>query len=148
MSRERKFGEDTPFGKWVRHHPKLTTDPPHRHELSVQNLDYVWHWYGTDDLMLIEEKMYGGMVSFAQADTHSVLSQMIAYGDGQPVRNKRGQLRSIRWRGYHVLQFEHTDPTDGRIRLDGRYITEEQLLAFLRFEAPDDWYFIPEYEAA
>jgi hypothetical protein len=140
MSRARRFGQDTPFGKWFRDHPRLTTDPPACNKLSVQNLDYIWHGYETDQLMLIEEKQHGGGQTFAQADTHGIVSQMLAYGSGQPVNNERGEVRRVRYMGYHVLRFENTSPADGKMWLDERCISEEELVSFLRFEAPEDWY--------
>jgi len=40
----------------------------------------------------------------------------------------------------HVLRFEKTCPEDGSIRLDNKIINSYELLLFLQFDAPVDWY--------
>ncbi len=44
------------------------------------------------------------------------------------------------YRGFHLLQFENTTPNDGKTFLDGKEINRNELIKFLKFEQPFDWY--------
>lgn len=37
-------------------------------------------------------------------------------------------------RGFHLIQFEKTNPEDGKTFLDGKEITKEELIKFLQFK--------------
>ena len=44
------------------------------------------------------------------------------------------------YRGFHLLQFEYTQPEDGLLWLDWRSITIADLYEFLCFEKTKGWY--------
>lgn len=78
--------------------------------ISAQNLDYIWHNYRQNWLILIEEKSHNASQSFAQKDTHSIISQMLTFASGQPVKNARGKIIHMEYRGYYLVQFQNTQP--------------------------------------
>lgn len=131
-------GNGTQFGKWLREQEALDSK---RYRLSLQNLDYVDHRYSVrrngqlvQAIMLLEEKRWMGVSSFAQQDTHSILDQALRYAHGQPVTNKRGVVAPFHYFGYHRLQFENTSPADGQVFWNGTLIDVEELYHLLRFE--------------
>lgn len=134
MTRERAIEGDTPFGQWLRSHPALDS----RRGFDCQNLDYIWHHFIDGHLMLLEEKCFNGSSPFAQRDTHSIIDQALAFALTHPAFTlKRLSARrpvKITYHGYHLVVFERTSPLDGRIWIDGREVTPEQLLSFLKFE--------------
>ena len=42
--------------------------------------------------------------------------------------------------GFHCIVFENTSPDDGGIYLDGKFISTTDLIEFLQFSKPEDWY--------
>lgn len=98
MTRERIFGEDTPFGAWVRRRPNLDSI---LHGITVNDKDYMFHKYKDNVdgmgarmvhlMMNVEEKMYGAMPSKTQLQTlffeHQLLNKKLplkdVYGPGK-----------------------------------------------------------------
>ena len=133
-TRRRGDNGDTPFGEWMRLHPELDS---RIYGLDNENIDYTSFLYMLGYLLLLEEKIgFDKFPSFAQCDTHSVIDQMCQFAATHPdFRAKRlmqGRTEKITYRGYHLIQFEKTNPEDGKIRLNGMPITKEQLLLFLQ----------------
>lgn len=44
------------------------------------------------------------------------------------------------YKGFHLIQFENTNPEDGLTKLDGKLISKDNLIKFLRFEMEGDMY--------
>jgi hypothetical protein len=70
--------------------------------------------------MLIEEKRYMGDCRFPQKTQFKKLLKNI----------RKSEL----FKGFHLVQFENTSPDDGKIFLDRKEITKEQLIKFLQFK--------------
>jgi hypothetical protein len=105
--------------------------------LDNENIDYASFLYIPALLCLLEEKIgFKNFPRFAQCDTHSVIDQMCQFASTHPdfraKRLKQGRTEKITYRGYHLVQFEKTNPEDGKIRLNGMTITKEQLVLFLQ----------------
>ncbi len=119
----------TPFSLWLRRLPYPYTSAVY----DNQNLDYIWHCYGHDWFITMEEKRYGGKSSFAQEDTHGMIAQMLAYASGQAtVLTKRGYTRRKEYRGHYVITFEQTTPDDSKwILINGIKTNKQGLMALL-----------------
>lgn len=131
MTRPANSDNFTPFSTWIRNlgkkYPELGSGT-----LSIQNLDYIVHNYRDNWIMLIEEKRNNARQSFAQADTHNVVHQMMRNSHGDSIRNLKGQEIEVHYRGYHLIQFENTNPDDGGIIIDGHRHSRNDLLELLR----------------
>lgn len=116
MTRNRKDKHSTEFGLWLREQKSIDS----RLGFIATNLDYIWSNYKTGEWMLIEEKRYGAEPTFTQSNLFKKLDKACQSQDN--------------YHGFHVITFENTNPTDGKIKLDGVFITKEQLLQFLQFK--------------
>jgi hypothetical protein len=98
----------------------------------------MWHQYRTGRLMLLEVKENNAEQSYPQRDTQSIIDQALQFAFNHPdfyvVREDPRRPTKIIYGGYPLIQFEHTTPDDGRIRLNGKLITKEDFLHFLKFE--------------
>lgn len=120
--------EATPFSHWLRGLPnKLSSQ-----YISNQNLDYVWHNYRLNYLLTIEEKRYGAIAPRAQADTHSIVAQMLHMADGNEVLTLRGR-RTVRYFGHYLITFQQTTPDDGAMWINGCPSTRDDLIRLLSF---------------
>jgi hypothetical protein len=130
-TRKRKDEGDTPFGAWMRDHDELDSKVV---GFDAENLDYIFFLYKQGYLRLIEEKWgYNNFPTFAQHDTHGLVSQMCQFACSHPdFEAKRARTGKIVYGGYHLLQFENTNPEDGGVRLNGMPITKEQLIQFIQ----------------
>jgi hypothetical protein len=124
MTRQRLDGHSTEFGLWLRGQlPDQKTDVRCIDSVLgfvTTNLDYVWHNYKTRPWMAIEEKRYQADVSFSQDSIFRLVNEAFK--------------SDVQYHGLHILRFEKTNPEDGRMWLNGKMLTTEQLLAFLRFD--------------
>jgi hypothetical protein len=129
MTRQAIFESATEFSNWLRQLEK----PLDSSCISNHNLDYIWHNYRQNWLILVEEKRHGGGQTFAQRDTHSILDQMLSYASGCAVTNARGQKISIEYRGYYLVVFDKTTPDDsGWIEINGQMSNKSELLELLK----------------
>jgi hypothetical protein len=124
MTRLRDDEHSTEFGLWLRgqepYPPRPELDSRIKHFITT-NIDYLWKNYKTNKWMLIEEKRYMAKVEFPQ-------STLFKYIDSVCKKDNN-------YCGFHVIQFENTNPEDGKIYLDGSLITKDQLIEFLQFKS-------------
>lgn len=140
MTRQRTFKSASAFSDLLRNIPELDS---RRAGMSIQNLDYIIHRYSGlpyQAVMLVEEKMFGGALSFAQRDTHGILHQLLCRVPSARVVNARGAAVLVRYFGYHTLVFQNTSYKDGAMWWDGHPIEYPTLIQLLRFEAAPEWY--------
>lgn len=111
----------TPFGLWLREHCRDSGNG-----LSITNLDYVIEDFRAKKIMLFEEKQNGGSLAKAQTLTFEVIDYVLA-----SVVTKRG----YQYWGFYTLTFppKVTMPGPG-MKLNGKIITCEQLVAHINFE--------------
>jgi hypothetical protein len=133
-TRRRGDSGDTPFGEWLRFHPELDSRV---YGLDIENIDYTLFLYARGYLRLLEEKMkYTNFSSLPQRDTHSVLDQICQFACSHPdftaKRVIAGRIEKITYGGYHLVQFEKTNPDDGGVHLNGMPVTREQFLLFIQ----------------
>lgn len=116
MTRKRNDSHSTEFGLWLREQPEIDSGLGY----VCTNVDYMWRNYKTGQWMLIEEKRHGSQVKKWQQSMFDILNWC---GKQHP-----------RFCGFHTIVFENTGPEDGKIYLDGIYITKAELIDFLKFE--------------
>jgi len=114
MTRRRFDKHGTEFGNWLRQQPEIDSSLG----FIATNIDYMWTNYHTGFWMLIEEKRHDTQPRFWQQRMFKKLD-LAARNDPN-------------YRGFHLLVFEHTNPDDGAIWLDGEEIDKAQLLMFLQ----------------
>lgn len=122
MTQKRRDNTSTEFGLWLREQQEIDSGLGY----VTTNIDYVWRNYKKNLFMLIEEKRYGYLPKFYQMLTYKAIDI---------------PLRVIpAYKGFHVLVFEKTNPDDGGIWLDGKFITKDDLIEWLTFESDQEWY--------
>jgi hypothetical protein len=106
------------FSGWIRN--KL---PASNTGFCVTNQDWVlWNWKERK-LMFLEEKTCNGkLATWFNKLIHDVL---------HPAISKYSKENEIDYRGYHLIQFENEGPEDGKILLDYREVSEQELIDFL-----------------
>jgi hypothetical protein len=116
VTQKRIDAHSTEFGLWLREQPDIDSSIGY----IATNIDYVWKQYKTGEWMLIEEKRFGAQVKRWQRD---IFSQINLSCKCDPL-----------FRGFHLIVFEKTSPTDGATHIDGHPVTVEQLISFLQFK--------------
>ncbi len=81
-------------------------------------------------LLTIEEKRFNGKLRWSQEQQFKRLHNAVQY---DPL-----------YCGFFVIVFENTSPDDGCTYLNGKIITKEILIEFLRFKFPVNSYFVKE----
>lgn len=123
MTRQRNDSHSTEFGLWLRQQQEIDS----KYGYTASNLDFVWTNYKTKEWMLLEEKRFNSPMTYAQSQQFRVMHRALI-------------SVTPNYRGFYLIQFEHTSPEDGRIYLSNieatkRYeITKEQLIQFLQFD--------------
>ena len=116
MTAERKDNHSTEFGLWLREQPEIDSAKG----FIATNIDFLWRNYNTGDWMLIEEKRYMSKPKRWQCQLFDLLDWCAK--------------THPKYRGFHIVQFEKTSPDDGKIFLDNKEVTRDQLITLLRFE--------------
>lgn len=114
MTQQRRDNHSTEFGIWLRQQPEIDSS----YGFLATNIDYMWTNYKTGEWMLLEEKRYNTPPKEWQKRCFEVLHSSIKHD---------------KYKGFHYLTFEKTTPEDGKMWLDCRLITKNELLSFLRF---------------
>jgi len=95
------------FSHWLR-----GLQPPYDSKSFVAtDLDYVIHNYRECWLITIEEKRYGAEMHYAQKNTITIISQMLASSNGI-VTFENGDSKHYQYRGHYTLIFQITNPED------------------------------------
>ena len=134
FTRKRNNSGGSPFGMWLREHPDLDSRRIH---LDIEDIDFIPFLYERGLLSLLEEKIgYLNFPTVAQADTHGVIDQALRFAFAHPdfmaSRYFSGRPNKITYGGYHLVQFENTNPDDGGIHLNGMPISQEDFTSFLQ----------------
>lgn len=114
MTQQRIDDKSTEFGLWLRKQKEIDSDLGY----LATNIDYMWKNYNSDYWMLIEEKRKCTEIKNWQNQMFETLDKAII---------------DKNYKGFHKIIFENTCPEDGKIWLDTKLITKEQLIEFLRF---------------
>lgn len=145
---------ESSFGRWMRNEPQLSSDKG----VVRSDVDHIVVRYKTNEygrelqlMMAVEVKEYGREPDPCQRDILSFFRQIIErkgknmYGAATVMCHKlRSRMLkktvSVRWHGFHLLQFEKTNPDDSDwIKWDGKIIDKQTLIELLLFERmPED----------
>jgi hypothetical protein len=129
MIRQSNDGTGTEMSHWLRRQAK---DLPSKDAIdcfTFHNLDYIelcWTGKTAGFWMAIEEKRHMAEISYSASQTFTFID--------------RACHCDPKFKGFHLLQFENTNPDDGKIFLDGVEISKEELIKFLRFECKSEVY--------
>lgn len=105
----------TEFSQWLREQSEIDSSNGY----VATNIDFMWRSYKSKKWMLIEEKRFGKHVKYPQSRMFKIIDNSID---------------DPNYKGFHEVVFENTSPEDGKIYLDGKLVTKQQLLDFLRFK--------------
>jgi hypothetical protein len=114
MTKRRFDTHSTEFGLWLREQNEIDSNLG----FVATNLDFIWYNYKSGKWMLLEEKRHGGLIQFYQRALFNKIDKLCQ--------------RDSLYCGFHELVFENTNPSDGRMWLDGKAITVNELLKFLQ----------------
>jgi len=115
MTQKRRDNHSTEFGLWLRDQQEIDSSLGY----VTTNIDYVWKNYKTGEWMILEEKRYNGSVKFYQKE---IFKKLDSVAKSDPM-----------YRGMYVITFEKTSPDDGKININGQFVTKETLINFLKF---------------
>ena len=115
MTKTRGDNYSTEFGLWTREQDEIDSSLGY----VATDIDWMWRDYNTDNFMFIEEKRFMKDIEFWQKKSFDIIHKKFV-GDKK-------------YKGFHLLQFENTNPEDGKIFLNRKEITKEQLINFLKF---------------
>jgi phage terminase Nu1 subunit (DNA packaging protein) len=102
-------------------------------------------------LMLLEEKQHMTEIKPAQEAAEYIVHQCLQFAlndSGLTLNSLRKPIPpKITYCGWHLIQFENTNPDDGRIYIDRIPVTKGQFIKFLQFEwTPTVQYYREEQE--
>jgi hypothetical protein len=123
MTKQRVDNHSTEFGLWLRVQPEIDSK---KEGYVTSNVDYVWSDYRSGKWMLIEEKRYNSWPKPWQRKTFKLLHDVSQHDPN--------------YKGFHLIIFEQTSPEDGKMWIDGRTVTKEDLFEFFRFESKEFMY--------
>jgi hypothetical protein len=156
----KQMSAETAFGRWMRNNSQLPSNLIVRSDTDHWILRHHTNNYGKDVqlLMLLEVKERGAQPDDSQRDLLCFVRQLcerkgknrhgrktrqtlLLESTGAEVgflplcwsRKNRRKVR-VKFMGYHLLQFENTDPTDGPIKWDNHPIEEKTLVGILRMD--------------
>lgn len=153
MTVDRRYGEDTPFGKWLREYPELDSIT---NRMGITDCDYWSHQYrahtdrvgvrAVDSIMLIEVKTNMADPPFSQRDTLRIINELLRMASMNKTGRRRHvrlkidrETRHVRCYGVHLLQMSGDRPDNSaNILWDGKTITEEMLVDVWRFYRDPD----------
>lgn len=117
MTRQRFDAHSTEFGLWLRKIPEISSELGY----IATNIDFFWKNYKTGYFMLIEEKRYMSDVRYFQ---HKIFEQL-----------HQAFKCNNQYKGFHLIQFENTNPEDGKTYINRKEVTTKQLIDFLSFKS-------------
>ncbi len=79
-------------------------------------------------LMIIEVKRHKGTMSHSQRTTYLILDALARQGHGTRLKLRDGRIMPFKYAGFFLLQFEKTGFNDGRAYIDGRVMSEKEII--------------------
>lgn len=118
MTKQRIFqdGKDTDFSAWLRQQHEIDSQEGY----ITTDLDFIWTNYKTGEWMILEEKSHGGIVPRWQGE---IMQKIDLLGAHDP-----------KYKGAYLVRFENTDPQNGRVMVNKKLLSRDQLIEFLQFK--------------
>jgi hypothetical protein len=108
------------FSQWIR-----TNLPDSKTGYCVTNQDWIfWNWK-TRTILLCEEKTHNGEIS--------IWFRRLIRDVLHPALEEYCKKNNITYKGYHLIQFENESPDDGKLYIDRKESTRDDLKALLTF---------------
>jgi hypothetical protein len=107
---------DLQFSGWIRE--KL---PDSSTGMSATDLDFILFNWTAKEMMMIEVKTRNAKPKKNQMEIFKLLSRWI----------QQGIDNGWTYKGFHLVQFTNTNFDDGAVKLNGKVVTEKQLIDFL-----------------
>jgi len=129
MTRKEQTGKRSlEHSGWIR---EKLSDPEKGTGNCIGNLDWI-HWnYKTRRLILLEEKTHNAEYGTpGHNQWHKIFMETVMV----PALEQYCPNHDIDFRGFHVIIFEGTCAKDGRIYLDNKEISEDELIRFYEGE--------------
>jgi hypothetical protein len=141
MTIQRKHKGGTPFTEWIRNEePRLDSSLSY----NATDIDLIWEHKNTDNWMIFTEVMEmpeWQMYDDDEEDGEFMLCEEKTGFSKLSKSQERIILRIDRlcqadpmYRGRHLIRFENTKPTDGKIWVDEKEVSYEQFICFLEFK--------------
>ncbi len=115
MTTKRYDKHSTEFGLWLREQQEIDS----KLGFLATNIDYMWSNYKTGHWMLIEEKRYNAKCKKWQRGMFVIIDRICRLDK--------------KYKGFHLIVFENTNPEDGKIFLNNKEIHRNELINFLKF---------------
>ncbi|MBU0777801.1 hypothetical protein KKH23_07190 [Patescibacteria group bacterium] len=115
MTRKRYDAHSTEFGLWLREQTEIDSSLG----FIATNIDYIWMNYKNGKFMFIEEKRYGSKPAFWQEKLFRMMHEAF--------KGKENYY------GFNLIVFENTNPEDGKMYLNNKEISKNDLIRFLTF---------------
>ncbi len=141
------------FSEWIRNCKELDS---RFIGIGVSDIDLIIHRFKFDNdrsyqcIMLVEKKSHGASPKLSQRDTINIFGQFMRNDKKTFFKGRRAQAENrpckvyssankkritVKAFGYHLLQFEKTDPDNSLwIKWDKKEISKQQLIQLLRFD--------------
>ena len=114
MTRPRFDSHSTEFGLWLRNQKDIDSTLGY----VTTNLDYIWKNYNTGKWLLIEEKRHRADITYSQKKIFDSLNQILK--------------KDPSYLGLYLIVFENTSPEDGKIWINKKESTKEELFYLLK----------------
>ncbi|MBT6321857.1 MAG: hypothetical protein HOJ31_06695 [Anaerolineae bacterium] len=117
MTRKRNDKHSTEFGLWLREQKVIESKKGY----LASNLDFIWANWKNKKWLLIEEKRYMSDMKRWQREMFKTLHNA--------AKNEPN------YKGFYFIQFEKTNPEDGRIYINYKEKTKQDLFNLLMFRS-------------
>jgi len=115
LTRKRNDDHSTEFGLWLRNQDRVSSSKGY----VATNIDFMWKHIKSGKWMLIEEKRYMSKATWSQRELFKIVHKAC--------------ISDPNYCGIHLIQFENTSPDDGKVYIDNKEVTHEELIKFLQF---------------
>ena len=116
------------FGLWLRKHDLIDS----RLGFRATDFDFILYMWGQESdnqitrWMFLEEKIFSRDLTCTQRGLFSIIDGRMAWDNS--------------YNGFHLIQFAKTCFGDGAAFLDYELVTEEEMIRFLAFQMPHEYY--------
>jgi hypothetical protein len=111
--------EATQFSEWLRKQVSIDSNKGY----IVTDLDFIWENYKTNEFMLIKEKRKMNKMTWVQEKQFKRIDSILKH--------------STYYKGFYLIQFQNTNPDDGKIFWNYKEISKEELIEKLQFKNVD-----------
>ena len=116
MTKQSTYTEATQFSAWLRKQSAIDS----RLGYIATDIDYIWENYNTNLFILLEEKRKMHKMTWSQEQQFKKMDYRLRH--------------SKYYQGFYLIQFENTNPDDGKIFWNNKEISKTELIQNLKFK--------------